>query len=153
MEFLGQRKHAFEMLIALAIFPSPKMCQLVMNERTCFLKEVMYFYGWGRGATSVRGESEAYLRLGWISKFLNFTRISEFHLNFWSLHLASRQDERGSFQSENTCLILNRTGIPGKWKLTEPQGIAYLMNEPKIRLENSCFFLIKLIGVTWSLFS
>lgn len=45
MDLLGQRKHAFEMLIALAIFPSPKMCQLVINETECFLKEGMYFYG------------------------------------------------------------------------------------------------------------
>lgn len=111
MELLGQRKHAFEMLIALAIFPSPKMCQLVMNETECFLKEGMYFYGWSRGATSViGGGSEAYLRLGWWICPLKFLVPPSCLKTGW----------KGLFPKWKYMLGLSGTGIPGKWILTEP---------------------------------
>ena len=43
MELLGQRKHAFEPLIALAILPSQKMCQLVMMKAHALQKRVCAF--------------------------------------------------------------------------------------------------------------
>lgn len=58
MEFLAQRKHAFEMLIVLAKLPSQQMCQLITYVRACLPKESVCFYRRGTGAASVSGGSE-----------------------------------------------------------------------------------------------
>lgn len=58
MEFLGQSKHAFGMLVALIKLSSQELCQLIMCERVCFPQRGVCFYRRCPGAATVKGGLE-----------------------------------------------------------------------------------------------